>query len=57
MFWIVLLVILFFYVLYKVVKVAVRNGINESMLFTDEQRKAKMPEEIWMDRDGNIHRE
>ncbi len=34
------------FIFYFVIKWAVKNGINESMLFTDEQRKKKSEDEM-----------
>jgi len=39
-------VLLLFIAFYFVVKWAVKNGINESMLFTDEDRKRKYEEDL-----------
>ena len=34
------------FIFYFVIKWAVKNGINQSMLFTDEQRKKQHEEEV-----------
>lgn len=39
-------ILLLSFIFYFVIKWAVKNGINQSMLFTDEQRKIQFEKEV-----------
>lgn len=43
---VILLIVVFLSALYFVVKWAVKNGINQSMLFTDDDRRKKYEDDM-----------